>query len=84
MVVGLIVTAYRLLLCWRPRCLRCLTPHVVVFLFLCGSTLSRCPGYATCHTPYLLLRLSLPKFLMAVNVSVVMAPEEDSLIYFQK
>jgi hypothetical protein len=57
MVVGLIVTAYRLLSRRRPLCLRCSTPHVVVSPFLRGSTLSRCPGYATRGTSYPQVRL---------------------------
>jgi hypothetical protein len=52
----------------RPRCLRCSTPHVTMFPFLCGLTLSRCPGYATRCTPYPLLRLRICRsFLMAVT-----------------
>jgi hypothetical protein len=78
MVVGLIVTAYRLLSCRRPCFLRCLTPHVVVFPFLCGSTLSRCPGYATRPYPLYTTLVKLAEVLMAVNVSVIMTPEEDS------
>jgi hypothetical protein len=62
-VVGLIVTAYRLLSRQHPRCLRCSTPHVVVFPFLCGSTLLR--GFRVMEpawTSYLLFRLSLTRF----------------------
>jgi hypothetical protein len=44
MVVGPIVTAYWLFSRRRPRCLQCSTPHVVVFLLLCGLTLY-CRGF---------------------------------------
>jgi hypothetical protein len=55
MVVGLILTAYRLLSHWHPRCLWCSTPHVMVFPFLCGSTLF-CDGF--CVTFVLLTPIS--------------------------